>query len=414
MTRKETLDIIDRLNKKLDSMTDEELYDHMVKTSPSFRKTLKDLDDFCKEEEIRKLMEWMTHHYGMGNKLFFTNQFKDEESLHKFAESIYDKCMEKRRNEFKLAEEIKVEDNEIFDEYGNYKFSWEPKHTPTDVSTTGGSPTNYGIDWLHKDSQTTHKSSSKTYNAGGLCDDMGVIDGDRTKPTPKMEDLKSNFHNPFQPDGNWTADNKTDKADLDAIDNKTSPGPRGKEKITPIKIKDLEYPRKDAPWAEKEKDKKTPIEIKLVPITPIEDDEDDYEDETDVGKKDEKFSNIYLNGDTYHKITEALNDYISLIHSDLCRLASYHYSNSKEVLELAEKLVKAEDTLNLVRDTFRPDRAPVVLDNAAHNAVDNEFLMEQLEKAMQVPENQAKIWNSLLSANVYKKEIMAEEKEKKE
>jgi len=380
MTRKECLDILEELNKKLDGMTDEELYDHMVKTSPSFRKTLKDLDDFCKEEEIRKLMEWMTHHYGMGNKLFFTNQFKDEESLHKFAESIYDKCMEKRRNEFKLAEEIKVEDNEIFDEYGNYKFNWVPKHTPTDVSTNGGSPVNYGIDWLHKDSQTTLKGSSKTYNAGGLCDDMGVIDGDRTKPTPKMEDLKSNFFNPFKVEGHWVSDNKTDKADLDAIDNKTdNPGPRGKEKITPI-------------------------EIKLVPI------EDDDKDDEDIGKKDEKFSNIYLNGDTYHKITEALNDYISLIHSDLCRLASYHYSNPKEVLELAEKLVKAEDTLNLVRDTFRPDRAPAVLD-AAHNAVDDDFLMEQREKAMQVPENQAKIWNSFLSGNVYTKDTESEKNE---
>lgn len=380
MTRKETIDIIDGLNKKLDSMTDEELYEHMVKTSPSFRKTLKDLDDFCKEEEIRKLMEWMTHHYGMRNKIYSTSQFKDEESLHKFAESIYDRCMNKRKDNFKLAEEIDMGD-EIFDEYGNYKYPWEPKHTPTDVSatgapvSTGGSSIRYGIDWVHHDSQTAPQ---------GRCDDMGIIDGDRVKPTPKMEDLKSNFHNPFKPDGNWTADNKTDKANLDAIDNKTSPGPRGKEKIVPI-------------------------EIKLEPISPCDSDED----ETDVGKKDEKFNTIYLNGDTYNKIIGALNDYKSLIHSDICRLASYHYSNSKELLELAEKLVKAEDTLNLVRDTFRPDRATVVLDGA-HNLADTDFIMEQLEKAMQVPENQAKIWNAMLSANVYKNDIMAEDKEKKE
>ena len=50
MTRQETLDIIDRLNKKLDSMTDEELYDHMMKTSPSFRKTVEDLDRWLREE----------------------------------------------------------------------------------------------------------------------------------------------------------------------------------------------------------------------------------------------------------------------------------------------------------------------------------------------------------------------------
>ena len=50
MTRQETLDIIDRLNKKLDSMTDEELYEHMMKTSPSFRKTIEDLDRWLEEE----------------------------------------------------------------------------------------------------------------------------------------------------------------------------------------------------------------------------------------------------------------------------------------------------------------------------------------------------------------------------
>lgn len=404
MTRKESLDILKEVNKKIDSMTDEELYDHMVKTSPSFRKTLRDLDDFCKEEEIRELMDWMVGHYGMGNKIYFTPQFKDEESLHKFAESIYDRCMNKRKDNFKLVEELDM-DNEIFDEYGNYKFNWVPKSTPTDVSTTGGSPVNYGVDWLHPDSQTTHKSSSKTYNAGGLCDDMGVIDGDRTKPTPKMEDLKSNFHNPFKPDGNWTADNKTDKANLDAIDNKADPGPRGKEKITPIKIKDLEYPRKDAPWMKEEEDKKTPIEIKLEPRTSPE--------QKEIGKKDEKFRNICLNEDIYCKIVDALDGYISLIHDNICGLVSYRFSNAKDVLELAEKLVKAEDTLNLVRDTFRPDRACAVLDDA-HNIADTDFLMEQLEKAMQVPENKAKIWNAVLSANVYKKDITAEEKEKKE
>lgn len=46
MTRQETLEIIDSLNKKLDSMTDEELYEHMMATSPSFRKTVESLDDY--------------------------------------------------------------------------------------------------------------------------------------------------------------------------------------------------------------------------------------------------------------------------------------------------------------------------------------------------------------------------------
>ena len=46
MTRQETLDILDRLNRKLESMTDEELYEHMMATSPSFRKTVESLDDY--------------------------------------------------------------------------------------------------------------------------------------------------------------------------------------------------------------------------------------------------------------------------------------------------------------------------------------------------------------------------------
>lgn len=50
MTRQEKIDILTRLNEKLDSMTDEELYEHMMKTSPSFRKTVEDLDKWLKEE----------------------------------------------------------------------------------------------------------------------------------------------------------------------------------------------------------------------------------------------------------------------------------------------------------------------------------------------------------------------------
>ena len=50
MTREETLKNIKALNDKLDSMTDEELYEHMMKTSPSFRKTVEDLDIWLKEE----------------------------------------------------------------------------------------------------------------------------------------------------------------------------------------------------------------------------------------------------------------------------------------------------------------------------------------------------------------------------
>lgn len=49
MTREETLKILSDLNKLLDSMSDEELYEHMMKTSPSFRETIEKLDKFLKE-----------------------------------------------------------------------------------------------------------------------------------------------------------------------------------------------------------------------------------------------------------------------------------------------------------------------------------------------------------------------------
>lgn len=49
MTREETLKILSDLNELLDTMTDEELYKHMMKTSPSFRETVEKLDKFLKE-----------------------------------------------------------------------------------------------------------------------------------------------------------------------------------------------------------------------------------------------------------------------------------------------------------------------------------------------------------------------------
>lgn len=49
MTREETLKILSDLNKLLDSMSDEELYEHMMKTSPSFREIVEKLDKFLEE-----------------------------------------------------------------------------------------------------------------------------------------------------------------------------------------------------------------------------------------------------------------------------------------------------------------------------------------------------------------------------
>ena len=49
MTREETLKNINDLNKLFDTITDEELYEHMMKTSPSFRETIEKLDKFLED-----------------------------------------------------------------------------------------------------------------------------------------------------------------------------------------------------------------------------------------------------------------------------------------------------------------------------------------------------------------------------
>lgn len=45
------LKVINELNELLDSMTDEELYEHMMKTSPSFRETIRKFNEFLEKEE---------------------------------------------------------------------------------------------------------------------------------------------------------------------------------------------------------------------------------------------------------------------------------------------------------------------------------------------------------------------------
>lgn len=49
--RERTLRILNELNDLLDTMTDEELYEHMMKTSPSFRETMRKFDKFIEEKE---------------------------------------------------------------------------------------------------------------------------------------------------------------------------------------------------------------------------------------------------------------------------------------------------------------------------------------------------------------------------
>lgn len=51
MDRKEVLDILTTFNEQLNKMTEEELYNHMMETSPSFRKTVSDLDKLIATEE---------------------------------------------------------------------------------------------------------------------------------------------------------------------------------------------------------------------------------------------------------------------------------------------------------------------------------------------------------------------------
>lgn len=51
MTRQEALNIIASLNETLDKMSDEELYAHMMKTSPSFRATIKAFNEFVEAQD---------------------------------------------------------------------------------------------------------------------------------------------------------------------------------------------------------------------------------------------------------------------------------------------------------------------------------------------------------------------------
>ncbi len=50
ITREETINMLDELNKKLYKMTDEELYDYMMENSQSFRDAVREIED--KAEEI--------------------------------------------------------------------------------------------------------------------------------------------------------------------------------------------------------------------------------------------------------------------------------------------------------------------------------------------------------------------------
>lgn len=49
--KERSLSIINELNKLIDSMSDEELYDHMMKTSPSFRETIRKFNEFLESAE---------------------------------------------------------------------------------------------------------------------------------------------------------------------------------------------------------------------------------------------------------------------------------------------------------------------------------------------------------------------------
>lgn len=213
MTRQETLDILNKLNNKLNSMTDEELYEHMMKTSPSFRHTIEEVDKWVEAQELKE--------------------------------------------------------DEIFDENGNYKYSWELKYTPTDVSTTGGRPLSEQLM------------------------DLGVIDGDTVKPTPKMDDLKSNFNNPFKPQGKWRSDNKTEVTNPDAVDNKA--------------------------------DLKTPIELQVTVYT---------EDENSLIDKE---STMTFNKEDLVSLLKILSDYRGLLYKETNRLLE-HKSDINEISDKIDKI----------------------------------------------------------------------------
>jgi len=185
-------------------------------------------------------------------------------------------------------------DKDTFDENGNYSFPWEPEKTPTDVSTTGGKPLSEQLL------------------------DLGIIDGDKVKPTPKMEDVKSNFFDPFKPEGHWVADNKTEMTNPDAVDNKTDyPGPRGKEKMTPI-------------------------EIKIEPISSF----DDEEEEEEKPQIEERLF-MCLEKEEIISLKKVLMDYKYLLYDEIQRLSTYR----REVNSIAKKVKQLEE-VNKVIDSI--------------------------------------------------------------
>lgn len=221
-------------------------------------------------------------------------------------------------------------------------------------------------------------------------DDYGVIEKDMIRPASKIEDLKSNY-DPFKPRGEWVSDNKTDTINLDSVDNKTISKKENKEKITPVEIK----------------------------ITPLED-----RSTASINKKDNKFNEVYVNRDFYLKSLHCLNNYKSLILSNLSRLSKYRNSDSKEILELSKNLVEVDEVVDLLRETFRPSKGFDVLDCddkksdatiahiegdprdfAYHNRIDSRFLTDQLKKAMQLSKIDKKALNNALGTNTYKEDM---------
>lgn len=49
MSREEVLDLLEDFNNRIDKMSEEELYLHMMKSSSSYRRTVRDLDSYIEE-----------------------------------------------------------------------------------------------------------------------------------------------------------------------------------------------------------------------------------------------------------------------------------------------------------------------------------------------------------------------------
>jgi len=278
MTREETLNILQQVNDTIDSMTDEELYDYMMKTSPSFRKTIGRLDKFIEDNDMNQ--------------------------------------------------------NEIFDEYGNYKYPWEPTRTPTDVSTTGKKPLSEQLM------------------------DLGIIDGDTVKPTPTKIDY---IHSNFSPENKQRFAGEVDPVHHDSLSTEPSSQINGK-----IENNDPSGTKKE--YICDSKIKKEDVHLERIGNKVVEDSTTPIDSREDLERRENaelKKAYIPLSLEEIKILNKMLQNYKGALYREINRLleeeegVSYLVKEKlNELIELIDFIPKIQNFLTVWKSSYKgPDIA---------------------------------------------------------